>query len=124
MNALPWGAKALGHGIVYVDNGEYWVSYDNQYMQKNDAISNPTISTYVEYRISIGLPKGLLKIDISKKIFTSADIIDSNHWREGVVITQGSLFEDDLGKLFVWLKEYSPVPSDKSNWLEIASRKT
>ena len=68
---------------------------------------------------------GLIDIlNISNKIFTSADIIDSNHWKNGVVITQGSLFEDDSGKLFIWVRTYFPIPSDKTNWLEIASRKT
>ncbi len=118
------GGLTLGNGIVYVDNGEYWASYDNQYMQKSDAASNPTIGTYVEYRINHNLSPGLLKINISNKIFTSADIIDSNHWKNGVVITQGSLFEDDSGKLFIWVRTYFPIPSDKTNWLEIASRKT
>ena len=113
--------KSLDYGTVYVDDGEYWVSYGNQEMKKKDANGDPSIGTYADSHSN----SGLLKIDLSNEIFTSADIKPKNQWKEGVVITRGSFFEDDSGKLYICLQTGSQPPQPNSKyWLKFAKRKT
>jgi len=83
---------SLGHGIVYVDNGEYWVSINNKRMSKAEAATNPSIQTYMAGYAD----DRLIKIDLSKKIFTASDMDPadfSKPWKSTPYPTIGSLYE-------------------------------
>ncbi len=87
---------SLGHGIVYVDNGEYWVSLDNKRVSKAEAAKNPSIQDYMEiYR-----DNRLVMIDLSKKIYTESDMDPadfSQPWKSTPYPTIGSLYEYERG---------------------------
>ena len=117
------GGLSLGHGIVYVDNGEYWVSINYQYMSKADAATDPSIQEYVD-RYS---DNRLIEIDLSKKIYNSSDINPadfSDPWKSAPYPTMGSLYEY-AGALYMdviiasnpWNPTRDP---DTTNWVKIA----
>ena len=117
------GGLSLGHGIVYVDNGEYWVSINNQYMLKADAATDPSIQEYVD-RYS---DNRLIEIDLSKKIYNSSDMNPadfSDPWKSAPYPTIGSLYEYS-GALYMdvitisnqWNPSRNP---DTAEWVKIA----
>ncbi|WP_319379544.1 type IV pilin [uncultured Methanocorpusculum sp.] len=87
---------SLGHGIVYVDNGEYWVSIDNKRVSKAEATQNPSIQEYMDiYR-----DNRLIMIDLSKKNYTESDMDPtdfSQPWKSTPYPTIGSLYEYEGG---------------------------
>ncbi|RBQ23268.1 MAG: hypothetical protein ALMCE001_18640 [Methanocorpusculum sp. MCE] len=118
----------LGEGIVYVDDGEYWVSIDNKRVSKADAATNPSIQTYVDKTAD----NRLLKIDLSKKIFTASDMDPtdfSQPWKSTPYPTVGSLYEYD-STLYI-CKSKGDVTSDSKisrdpssrDWVDIADIK-
>lgn len=111
---------SLGKGIVYVDNGEYWVSINDQYVTKAQADTNPSIQEYMtsysDYR--------LIEIDLSKKIYNTSDIETPGGTWKSPYPTIGSLYEY-AGSLYMdaILASNANNPTrdpDTTNWVKIA----
>jgi len=118
------GGISLGRDIVYVDNGEYWASYNSMYMLKSDAATNPSIQTYTASHPN----SGLLKIDLSKKIYNTSDIeIPGGTWKSPYP-TIGSLYEYS-GALYMDIITASGPdnpdrnPDNVDHWAKIATKK-
>lgn len=119
VNASP-GGLTLGHGIVYVDNGQYWVSINSMYMSKAEAATNPSIQTYMtsysDHR--------LIEIDLSKKIYNTSDIESPSGTWKSPYPTIGSLYEYS-GALYMDVitasNQWNPTRDpDTTNWVKIA----
>ncbi|ABN06230.1 hypothetical protein Mlab_0052 [Methanocorpusculum labreanum Z] len=117
---------SLGHGIVYVDNGEYWVSLDNKRVSKAEAATNPSIQEYMDiYR-----DNRLVMIDLSKKMYTEDDMDPtdfSKPWKSTPYPTIGSLYEYG-GALYMDAIVVSNIikPSrdpSTADWIQIADVK-
>ena len=119
-------------GIVYVDNGEYWVGTNSQTVLKTDVATNPSIQVYMGMPGTSNNPPRLLKIDLSKKIFNASDMtpgVFTNPWNNGLSSypVRGSLYEYG-GFLYIcqnagsatgrW--SVSPNPNS-ADWLKIAT---
>ena len=125
VNASHNGVQ-LGYGIVYIDNGEYWVSINNKRMSKADAATNPSIQTYMDNPEYIS-DNRLIKIYLSKKIFTTSDMNQTDFtkpWNSTPYPTIGSLYEY-AGALYMDNITASNInkPSrnpDTTDWVKIA----
>ena len=119
---LPDHGK-LGHGIVYVDNGEYWVSINDQYVTKAAAATNPSIQEYMN-TLPIEIIPRLIKIDLSKKIYNTSDIETPGGTWKSPYPTIGSLYEYS-GALYMDVitasNQWNPTRDpDTTNWVKIA----
>jgi len=111
---------SLGNGIVYVDNGEYWVSIHDRYIYKDEATANPSIQQYMVGQTD----HRLTKIDLSKKIYNTSDIETPGGTWKSPYPTIGSLYEYN-GALYMDIisksNKYNPNRNpDASNWVKIA----
>lgn len=114
----------LGTNTVYYDmDGSYWVSIGGQTFSQVEA--NVLLGTASQATREIYYSnKGLIKIDLSKAIYTIYDIDSGNKWKSAPYPVKGSLYENTNSLYMCKVAggtNISPSPTPNADWVKIAT---